>query len=374
MARVSLVIPVGRKGPPPLIRVAPIGDALTTAGHDVEVLIAAESDVTPAADRWDHQWKWVAVTDKGRAAAAIAGMERASGEILIAIDPDRGYGPADVMRVVEAVVDSDEGLVIASRSEAAEGCAQAGRIKSSLGALSRVVTGTSDPLSGLVGLRRKTLKGAGGSFMAVGSHFTLELLAKLDSVRTDVAARPANASRRDWPGLDDVRHIKRLADHRFGNLSRLFQFCAVGASGVVVDLTLYAAFQALLALTPLAGRTAPILGALDLALARFLAVAIALCWNFSLNRRLTFSYARRGSLMGQFLAYVASNALAVSLNVSLSLSLPRYIEFFNQHRLAAALVGIVLATGISFSMSRWVVFRHRAQPAKHPAPLDVTTA
>ena len=30
--------------------------------------------------------------------------------------------------------------------------------------------------------------------------------------------------------------------------------------------------------------------------------------------------------------------------------------FFNRHKLAAAVVGIVGATGISFSMSRWMVF------------------
>lgn len=373
MARVSLVIPVGREGPPLPARLAPISLALTSAGHLVEVLIAAEPDVTPAADAWDHSWTWIAVTDKGRAAAALAGLERATGDILVALDPERGYLAADILRVVDSLAAGKRGLVIGSRVAPAVDAGSVGRIRAAIGSIARTVTGTSDPLSGLIGLRRETLDATGSSFMAVGSHFSLELLAKMETPRVDVAARPEKATRRDWPGLDDLRHFKRLADHRFGNFSRLFQFCAVGASGMVVDLTLYAAFQWLFALTPLAGRTAPIVGSLDLAAAGFLAVAIALCWNFSLNRRLTFSYARRGSIVGQFLAYVASNALAVSLNLALRLTLPRYIDFFNQHRLAAALVGIVLATGISFSMSRWVVFRHRAQPAVRPTPLDAST-
>ena len=37
--------------------------------------------------------------------------------------------------------------------------------------------------------------------------------------------------------------MKRLADHRFGNLSRLVQFCVVGGSGMVVDLSCYTLLQ-----------------------------------------------------------------------------------------------------------------------------------
>ena len=39
-----------------------------------------------------------------------------------------------------------------------------------------------------------------------------------------------------------------------------------------------------------------------------LSVGIALSWNFTLNRYLTFSYARRGSIVRQFVTYVLSNA------------------------------------------------------------------
>ncbi len=91
---------------------------------------------------------------------------------------------------------------------------------------------------------------------------------------------------------------------------------------------------------------------------------MALCWNFSLNRRFTFSYARHGSLLRQFVTYVLSNALAVSVNLAIRLSLPRHVPFFDQHKLGAAVVGIVLATGLSFSMARWLVFSRRGLPAE----------
>ena len=48
-------------------------------------------------------------------------------------------------------------------------------------------------------------------------------------------------------GLNDIRQLKRVLDQRFGTFSRLVQFCMVGASGMVVDLSFYALFQMLFA-------------------------------------------------------------------------------------------------------------------------------
>ncbi len=101
-----------------------------------------------------------------------------------------------------------------------------------------------------------------------------------------------------------------------------------------------------------------------------LSVGIALSWNFTLNRYLTFSYARGGSLIKQFLVYALSNALGIALSFSLRLLLPMHVRFFAQHKLAAAVVGIVAATGISFSMARWLVFRPVAAAAAALVPED----
>ena len=37
-------------------------------------------------------------------------------------------------------------------------------------------------------------------------------------------------------------------------------------------------------------------------------------WNFSLNRRLTFSYARHLSIIRQFLTYAASNSIGIAVS------------------------------------------------------------
>jgi dolichol-phosphate mannosyltransferase len=81
-------------------------------------------------------------------------------------------------------------------------------------------------------------------------------------------------------------------------------------------------------------------------------------WNFILNRRLTFNDARRNSsIFRQYVTYATGNALAIGVSLLIRLWLPTQIAFFNDHKLAAALVGIILATGISFSMARYFVFK-----------------
>ncbi len=141
---------------------------------------------------------------------------------------------------------------------------------------------------------------------------------------------------------------------------------------MVVDLSFYALFQSIFARASLMdGMTAPIVGGpMALAVAAVLSIAIALTWNFTINRRLTFNDARRGSIARQFLRYVLSNMLGIGVSLTLRLLLPNTLGFFRRHRLAAALVGIVAATGISFSMARWFVFDHKpAQGGDQPSPV-----
>jgi dolichol-phosphate mannosyltransferase len=144
---------------------------------------------------------------------------------------------------------------------------------------------------------------------------------------------------------------------------------------MIVDLTCYALFQALFVRLG----SAPVSQIANqlfwrLAAARAIAILVALIWNFTLNRRLTFNDARSGSIARQFLTYTLGNALGIAVSMTLSLWLPLRVGFFGRHRLAAAVVGIVVATGISFSMSRWVVFIRRpaglSQGEKATQPID----
>ena len=72
---------------------------------------------------------------------------------------------------------------------------------------------------------------------------------------------------------------------------------------------------------------------------------------------------RTGAILRQFFTYVLSNGLAIALSFSVRLFLPSRFGFFARHRLAAAVVGIVAATGISFSMAL-VRIRAAAEPGR----------
>ncbi len=236
------------------------------------------------------------------------------------------------------------------------------------GLLSRLLLGSSDVFSGLFAVRRSFWEQGGRTISASGSSLVLELLLRRPASAVDVPVPVNPQFRSQRLGIRDLRPLKHVLDGRYGNYSRLIQFCAVGASGTVVDLSFYALFQWLLSATWLVSQTAKPYGfSWHLAVSGALSIAIALLWNFSLNRRLTFNDARRGSWSRQFLTYVLSNAVAIAVSFTLRVYLPTSVGFFARHKLAAAAVGIVVATGISFSMSRWIVFAHRVdhQPPPH---------
>lgn len=364
MARVSLILPLGLGSGCSAERIEALCRRLEETGNRVEVMGVCDPGRPGLPAGWVASWKSVVADRSGLASAAAVGMELARGDVVVILDPARGYSAADVARVVEPVLRHEAGLVVASR-RMAQGTA-AGRMPWSA-RLARRLVGSTAPFSGLVALDRGLVKPTEST--PAGSFFVLELLFGTKSRFLDVPVetRPTWFFRGRRIGLDDIRSVKRLADRRLGNISRLGQFCLVGASGMVIDLSCYALFQWLFSGTELTAMVTPLVGgSLSLAVAGALAIAVALTWNFLLNRRLTFNDAREGSVVRQYLTYALSNTLGIGLSFSLRLILPNQFGFFHRHRLAAAVVGIVAATGITFSMARWLVFGRRPHPTLSP--------
>ncbi|MHC5536797.1 GtrA family protein [Singulisphaera rosea] len=310
-------------------------------------------------------WSSTAGEKPGLSPAAVAGLQAAKGEHLVVADLEDGYSAEDIARVLDTLDADGTQVVIASRGRSISSKPRLLSVTDWLRRFSKRLLGTSAPFSGLFGVSRALARRT--HFSPVGSLFTLEILARTTAPRLDVFVPDYQRRQPRTLTVDDLRHVKRMTDDRFGNFSRLIQFCVVGASGMVVDLTFYAFFQWVLSYTTLADKTTPMVGGpLSLAISGILAIAIALTWNFSLNRRLTFSYAREQSLLRQYVAYALSNALGIGVSLVLRLLLPSHVPYFERHRLAAALVGIVAATGISFSMARWFVFSRQHIGAPSP--------
>jgi dolichol-phosphate mannosyltransferase len=383
MACVSLIVPVAPGGAHlDLVgRIAGLQQGLRAAGHAVELLAVVDPEGTqPLGDPGLAPPVRMLVAGRpGKAAAAFHGLREASGEFLVVLDLEKGYGSEDLDQVIGPLLRGEADVVVASRrrvDEVSNGGSGSDAPRSSsrglAGILLRPLIGIADPSTGLVAFTRSSYQAREDHPVPLGSRFVLEILVGAVGRRIEVPLQRSRGHRQGRLKLtpSDIRLFKRLADDRFGNFSRLFQFCAVGASGMVIDLSTYALLQLMLSRTELVRLKTPFLvrgPSLDLAVAGALAIAVALVWNFSLNRRLTFNDARQSSLFRQFVTYALSNALGIALSFSLRLILPTRIGFFQRHKLAAAVVGIVAATGISFSMSRWVVF-HRRRPLRDGSP------
>jgi putative flippase GtrA len=135
--------------------------------------------------------------------------------------------------------------------------------------------------------------------------------------------------------------FKRGAERRFGWFAFLAQFGLVGLTGMVVDVLCF------LALTPI----------FTLGLARALAIAVAMTWNFLLNRRFTFMDARREPFWKQYVLFCASCLVGALVNWAVSMVLCQGSPWFAAHPVAAALAGVVAGFFLNFILSRRFVFR-----------------
>lgn len=143
--------------------------------------------------------------------------------------------------------------------------------------------------------------------------------------------------------LKYIQHIRRLYLHRFANAMYLLQFLVVGASGVVVNLSILTILSTLGASASLA-----LLGG----------IMVSMLSNFLLNRRFTFSYARSGNVWKQLGGFLGASVIGMLVNYTVSIQVARAGWFEGQFSLQlAALVGISCGLVFNFLGNRFVVFR-----------------
>jgi putative flippase GtrA len=130
------------------------------------------------------------------------------------------------------------------------------------------------------------------------------------------------------------RHLSR--ERGIGQLAR---FCAVGASGYVINLTVFALV--------LDSAHAPA------ALAAVAAFAVAVCSNFVLNRYWTFS-ARRGHAHTQAARFLCVSLLGLGVNLVLLAILSHPLD----SKTAAQALAVALSTPLTFALNRLWTFQH----------------
>lgn len=211
------------------------------------------------------------------------------------------------------------------------------------------LTSLKDPMSGFFALRRETFDRA-QDLNPIGYKIGLELVVKCRCKRTievpihfiDRRLGQSKLSLKEQ--LRYLQHVRRLYIHRYGTWSHLAQFLVVGASGVVVNLFLLTALLALGTRQRFA-----IAGA----------IALSMIWNFALNRRFSFSYARKESLLKQLAGFVSACAVGGVVNYFTTVAVWDTFHY----KQVAALIGIIAGTAFNFVASRFLVFRkERVKP------------
>jgi dolichol-phosphate mannosyltransferase len=288
-------------------------------------------------------------TNRGLSYAVLDGLRRATSEVVVVMDADLSHPPETIPKMLNELAKGAE-VVVGSRF--AEGGTTADDwgffrwLNSRVATLMALpLTPLSDPMSGFFAMRRETFA-AGRDFNPIGYKVLLEIVIKCRC--RQVLDIPIHFDNRRYgesklsfrEQLKYIQHLRRLYIHKYGTWSHLAQFLVVGFSGLLVNLVAVA-----------------LLLRLQMSERRAVAIAIMLSmtWNFALNRRFSFSYARHQSIARQFIGFVAACALGAIVNYATTLALWDALRY----KQLAVCVGVLAGSLFNFVASRFVIFRFK---------------
>jgi dolichol-phosphate mannosyltransferase len=289
--------------------------------------------------------------EHGLSQAALDGLRRATGDVLVCMDADLSH-PPEAIPAMLAKLHEGADFVIGSRYT--EGGSTAHDwgflrwINSRVATwLARPLTHVSDPMSGFFALRRQTFE-AGSEFNPVGYKIGLELIVKCRCERVvevpiHFADRRFGASKLTLQQqLLYLAHLWRLYAFKFGVWTPLVQFLVVGVLGMLVNLLL---------LTLLTSLEVPV------RTAAALSILGAMATNFALARRLGSAVAPGAGLGQQLVSYVAATTPGALVNYLATLAALARLPAWPVQ--AAALLGIAAGAAFNFTASRYLAFKAR---------------
>lgn len=352
---VSVIVPTYREAENLPILIPRVLAAFETSGQRGEIIVVDDNsnDGTEAVcEKFGETFPvrlLIRRNDRGLSSAVVHGMRHARGDTLLVMDADLSHPPERIPEMLRALSSENCDFVIGSRYVRGAGMDDKWGLFRWLNSkvatwLAWPLTSANDPMAGFFCLRRQTANAA-DSLDPIGYKIGLELIVKarcrqICEVPIHFSDRLHGESKLSLKEqLNYLRHLKRLYEFKYP-LAQPIQFATVGASGVIVDLSL---FWLLLLSAPLYT-------------ARAVAIGVAMTWNFWLNRRLTFSYARREPFLRQYVMFCASCMVGAAVNWSVSVGLAAFSPYFERWAVFAAFLGVVAGTGFNYLLSSRVVF------------------
>jgi glycosyltransferase involved in cell wall biosynthesis len=295
----------------------------------------------------------------GLGGAVCAGLQAARAPWVCVIDGDLQHPPELIERLLDEARGSDSELVVASRFRAGGDVGSFGPVRRLLSrgaalaahaVFPRRLRGISDPMSGFFVIRRAAVDPA--ALRPRGFKILLEILARSRPLRASEVGfrfgeRYAGESKASVG--EARRFLAQLVDLRFGPRERrLAGFAAVGASGLVVNTLLLAAFTEGLGIYYLASA--------------LLATQGSSLWNFTLSDRLVFKAgdARHGR-MHRLLLFLGVNNAALALRGPLLVVLTSV----GLHYLVANVVSLVMLTLARFALADLWIWSGRKHAGPH---------
>jgi dolichol-phosphate mannosyltransferase len=310
--------------------------------------------------------------ERGLSTAVIRGWQVARGEVLGVMDADLQH-PAEVNLGLLKEIERGADLATASRHVEGGGVSDWSLIRRLLsrGAqvlglliLPHVLGRLSDPMSGYFMLRRSAL--AGAQLDPLGYKILIEVVARgrikwigevgyVFRERIDGESKVTSALY--------VQYLRHLLKLRLATLrdSPFIKFCLVGASGVLVDMSLLYALSD------------PHMLGLGLTRSKIMAAEAAIFSNFLLNELWTFGTASRqnpalSARLRRFLAFNVICSFGVLLNVII---LNVLFNYAGMNRYLANAVAIVSVTGWNYLLNRklnWTPMKVLAEEAPTTSP------
>ncbi len=254
--KLSLVLPTYNEG-------GNIESIISIISQLLDAVIAGEYElIVVDDDSPDRTWKIAAAlcseypqlrvlrrtTERGLSTAVIRGWQVARGEILGVIDADLQH-PTEILLQLLQEIDRGADLAVASRHVEGGGVSQWSWIRRVLsrGAqmlglmiLPEVIGRLSDPMSGYFMVRRRSIMGK--TLSPIGYKILIEVVGrcKIDwiaEVGYVFRERQAGESKVTWKQY--VEYIQHLLKLRLSRSAVFIQFCLVGLTGVVVDVSVF---------------------------------------------------------------------------------------------------------------------------------------
>jgi len=301
----------------------------------------------------------VRTTERGLSGAILRGFREARGDWLLCMDADMSHPPEAIPEMLRALQENLADLVVGSRYVKGGGVEKGWGFYRWLNSqvalwLARPLSPVRDNGAGFFLLPRRVFE-QGRDLNPIGYKMLIEISVKCPchkvvEVPIQFADRKFGQSKLNFrEQMLYLLHLKRLYDYKFGRVSRFGQFCAIGASGVVVTLVAYATLQKLgLLREP----------------AYALAIWMAMTWNFVPNRYLTFDLTAHHPVLPQYLRFVLTCLAGAMVNWTVNYFLIQQVPWFSRHIYWAALVGIGAGTVFNFFGSQAWVFRLGRQEKK----------